>query len=480
MNFVTYAYFVFLAICLILYYVTPQKVKWLLLLTANLVFCFMLDIYSAIWLLSTSIITYLSAFIISKLQTKKKSRSAKAILVLSLIICFGALYLVKYRDFSLSLLPFGDQIGNYIPSIVMPVGISFYIFQVTGYLIDVYKKPEEFIKHIGHYIVSVTFFAKFIQGPIVPVQQFVSELKKPIALNALQMRKGALLILLGLFKKAVIADRLAVVVDTVFNAPGNANGLSTLIAIIFYAFQLYTDFAGYTDVAVGSALMFGINIPHNFKQPYMARSIADFWRRWHITLSTWFKNYIYIPLGGSRVHVVRWGINVLIVFLVSGLWHGAGLTFVVWGGLHGLYQIIGKATQKIRTPFKEKLMGKDTWLSTFTSIFCTFILACIAWTFFRASSLTEACQMLINVITGSKAFELNQLGIAMHELILSLCLILVTIVTDIISEHIALPDLIEKAVLPVRWLIYLILLFALILFGMYGSLAADSFIYVSF
>lgn len=478
MSFVSYSYFVFLAICLLAYYIMSHRFRWCILLGASVVFCMMLNVYSTIWILTTTVITYFAALIIEKSNNKGKKES-RLWLLLSLILCFGALCVVKYSPVISTMLQC-DESERTIISIAMPVGISFYIFQVTGYLIDVYWRKVKAVRHIGHYAVAVTFFGKLTQGPITSVDKLVQQLNMPVRVDDIMMRRGAVTILLGLFKKVVVADRLAIVANAVFAQPTEVNGLSSLIGILFYSFQLYTDFVGYTDIAVGSAMLFGLELPSNFKQPYLAQSIGEFWRRWHITLSTWFKTYIYIPLGGSRVTVSRWAFNTLVVFFVSGLWHGTGFTFVLWGILHGVYQIVGRYTLKWRVSIKEKVVGKAPLVNKITATVCTFVLVSIAWTFFRATTISDALQLFGNILSRSWTLELGQLGIKWYELCFSIMLIGVIFIMDIISEQNSMIDIIERQILPIRWIIYLGFLFALILFGMYGSLAADSFIYVSF
>lgn len=486
MTFVTYSYYLFLAGSLVLYYILPHRFRWGVLLAASIVFCSSLNMHSTIWLVTTACVSYFAAIGMDILNSKQHRRLSKFLLILSLIVLFGSLFLMKYLPMFLDI---SEKIVTRVTghawtapalSLAMPVGISFYLFQVTGYLIDVYRRKTPLVRHFGHYVLSVTFFAKLTQGPIAPVEQLAPQFAVPVRLDPLAMRKGAFRILLGLFKKTVIADRLAVAADFVFANPIESNALTVVIGTVFYAFQLYTDFAGYTDMAVGSAQLFGITLPENFRQPYLARSIADLWRRWHMTLSSWLRTYVYFPLGGSRVKQWRWAFNVLVVFLVSGVWHGSGLTFVIWGLLHGLYQIIGKYTAQLRTVYKERLMGRDTWLSTFTSVFCTFVLVCIAWVFFRAPSATAAVTMLSSLFGGDWSFSLAQLGIKANEWYMSCGMILLTVVMDLVSEHHSIPDWVEARHLIIRWPVYLVLLFMVILFGMYGSLSAQSFIYVSF
>ena len=485
MSFVSYSYFLFLAGLLILYYLLPHRLRWAVLLGGSLAFCFYLDTYSAIWLIGVSLVSYGASLGIAHFHNQGRKALAKTILILSLVASFGSLFCMKYLQMTMRYLEStvigqGGQWDIPILSLAMPIGISFYLFQATGYLVDVYRQKTPLIRHIGHYVLSVTFFAKLTQGPIAPVRELVPQFTQKIKLDPLNMRKGAVRILIGLVKKAVVADRLAVIADSVFSSQNELSALSALIGIVFYAFQLYADFAGYTDIAIGSAQLFGLVLPENFKQPYLARSIADFWRRWHLTLSNWLKEYIYIPLGGSRVKPIRWAINVLIVFLVSGIWHGSGLTFVIWGGLHGLYQIIGKLTSRPRTFIKTKLPGGLRWFTDCISIILTFVLVCAAWTFFRAPTVSDAINLLSRLFCGNWAFSLAQLGVKANEWWFSVSMIALMIASDIVSEHAAIVELIEKSVLPVRWVIYLLLLFLLILFGMYGSLSAQSFIYVSF
>ena len=294
------------------------------------------------------------------------------------------------------------------------------------------------------------------------------------------MRRGAVRILIGLVKKAVIADRLAVVANNVFADPSGVNAAGAAIGAVFYTLQLYADFAGYTDVAIGSAQLFGIELPENFRQPYLARSIAEFWRRWHITLSDWLKKYVYIPVGGSRVSKGRWAFNILTVFLISGVWHGSGLTFIVWGLLHGCYQVAGKMTSGPRKAVAAKVPRGTKWLTDGLSVIVTFVLVSIAWIFFRADSMGTAMEMLARLACGDWTFSLQQLAVEANEWWLSCVLIVLMVIADLISERRPLLDLIEERALPVRWLIYLALLYLLIFFGIYGAVSAQSFIYVSF
>ena len=496
MSFVSWGYFLFLACTLIIYYIFPHRFRWIVLLAASLVFCLFINVYSTAWLVATTILTYFAAYAIARCAERGRRRGAKAILVCSLVLLFGSLLVLKYlplllkKDLPLLLTKYLPPVARSLlarysaasiaNSIVMPVGISFYLFQVTGYLIDLYGQKTALVRHFGHYSLAVSFFAKLSQGPITPVAKLVSRFAEPVEIDPLKMRRGAVRILIGLVKKAVIADRLAVVANNVFADPSGVNAAGAAIGAVFYTLQLYADFAGYTDVAIGSAQLFGIELPENFRRPYLARSIAEFWRRWHITLSDWLKKYVYIPLGGSRVSKGRWAFNILTVFLISGVWHGSGLTFIVWGLLHGCYQVAGKMTSGPRKAVAAKVPRGTKWLTDGLSVIVTFVLVSIAWIFFRADSMGTAMEMLARLACGDWTFSLQQLAVEANEWWLSCVLIVLMVIADLISERRPLLDLIEERALPVRWLIYLALLYLLIFFGIYGAVSAQSFIYVSF
>ena len=489
MSFVSWGYFLFLACTLIIYYIFPHRFRWIVLLAASLVFCLFINVYSTAWLVC-------AAYAIARCTERGRRRGAKAILACSLVLLFGSLLVLKYlpllfkKDLPLLLTKYLPPVARSLlarysaasiaNSIVMPVGISFYLFQVTGYLIDLYGQKTALVRHFGHYSLAVSFFAKLSQGPITPVAKLVSRFAEPVEIDPLKMRRGAVRILIGLVKKAVIADRLAVVANNVFADPSGVNAAGAAIGAVFYTLQLYADFAGYTDVAIGSAQLFGIELPENFRRPYLARSIAEFWRRWHITLSDWLKKYVYIPLGGSRVSRGRWAFNILTVFLISGAWHGSGLTFIVWGLLHGCYQVAGKMTSGPRKAVAARFPRGAKRLTDRLSVIVTFVLVSIAWIFFRADSMGTAMEMLARLACGDWTFSLQQLAVEANEWWLSCVLIVLMVIADLISERRPLLDLIEERALPVRWLIYLALLYLLIFFGIYGAVSAQSFIYVSF
>lgn len=482
MTFISWGYYVLLLMALVVYYCLPYRLRWGALLAFSLLFAAMLGTDTLLWMSAATTVSYAGALLIHRNRGKRASRCW---LWTTLALCFGLLFVFKYLAFGLRIvtrvagvlkLPYTAPVF----SLAMPIGISFYIFQVAGYLGDVYRGNCEPQRHFGKYMLAVSFFPKLMQGPIEPIAAFTAQLEEKRKFDEGHFRLGLITILLGIVQKTLIADRLAVVVDRVYACAAQGTTVSfwaSLLAITFFAFQLYADFAGYTFIALGSAQLFGLRLSPNFRQPYFARSIAEFWRRWHLTLSAWLRQNVYFPLGGSRVKPIRWAINVMVVFLVSGVWHGAGLNFIVWGLLHGVYQIVGKWTAPLRQLLKSPLPDK---LSNFISVFVTFELVCFAWVFFRALNVGEASMVLRGLVAGGFHFSLAELGVGLPEFICCLLTIPVMVGLDWANEHGDAAQWIAARSLPVRWTICLILLMLIILFGYYGSLAASSFIYVGF
>lgn len=479
MTFISWGYYALLGAALAAYEVLPRRFRWWALLASSLFFAALLGADTLVWMAVSAVVSYGGA-----LYIHRHRRHARLGLWLSLGACFGLLIVFKYLGFGLRILTrlcwlLGVDAPAPAFSLAMPVGISFYIFQVTGYLADVYRQKCEPVRHFGRYLLAVSFFPKLMQGPIEPVSSFVKEIDEERRFDEKQFVLGLVTILLGIAQKTLVADRLCAVVDRVYAAAAQGtmvSSFSALTAMIFYAFQLYADFAGYTLIALGSAKLFGLRLSPNFRQPYLARSIAEFWRRWHMTLSAWLKENIYFPLGGSRVRTTRWCFNVMAVFFVSGLWHGAGLNFIVWGLLHGAYQVVGKLSAPIRQRLKKGLPAK---VSNRISVLCTFVLVSFAWVFFRALNVAEASVLLRSVFAGG-AFSLAELGVQLPEFLCCVLAVLAMIALDQWNERGDAAQWIAGQSLILRWAICLALLTVIILFGCYGSLAASSFIYVGF
>ena len=323
----------------------------------------------------------------------------KITLILTLTACLGILFVFKYFNFfSESFVNFAKifsiQLHPVTLKLLLPVGISFYTFQTLSYVIDVYKGNVKAEKHFGIYATFISFFPQLVAGPIERTNNLLPQIKAKHEFNYDQATYGLKLMAWGFFKKLVIADNLAIYSDKVFNNVYDFKGFALILAAFFFTIQIYCDFSGYSDIARGTAKLFGIELMENFKCPYFSSSIREFWSRWHISLSTWFRDYVYIPLGGNRVGKFRHYFNLMITFMISGLWHGANWTFVIWGGLHGLAQIFENVfTRKPKNYQPHGLERVLKVLMTFT--FCMF-----AWVFFRAQNLNEAIYVFGNMFRG--------------------------------------------------------------------------------
>lgn len=314
-------------------------------------------------------------------------------------------------------------------NLVLPMGISFYTFQTMSYSIDVYKGNVQAEKHFGYFALYVTFFPQLVAGPIERASRLLPQLRKQVEFNWINISEGLKMVLIGLFKKAVIADRIAQLVNEVYNNQTEYNGAVLIIATVGFAIQIYCDFSGYSDIAIGSARMLGVNLLDNFKTPYFSKSLQEFWTRWHISLSQWFRDYVYIPLGGNKVVKWRWRYNLIITFLVSGFWHGANWTFIIWGGIHGLMLIAEKI--KIKQP-KSSIyqLGKIVFV---------FMVVCFAWIFFRANSISDAQEIIYKIFTSfsKNGFyaDFKSTGISLVNTIILLYAITTLFVLDWLNYH---------------------------------------------
>ncbi len=392
MNFVSFAFLIFLFIVVLLYYVIPHKYRWIVLLIASLVFYGWWNYKLLYLIIGTTLISYSMAIGISKAKTEKIK---KLFLSIAIISSLSVLLVFKYLNFFLDSVIklinlMGASADEIVLSLILPIGISFYTFQTLSYVVDVYRGDIAPEYHLGYYALFVMFFPQLVAGPIERPSHLIPQLKQEHKFSMGNLSNGALIAIVGYFKKVVVADSIAIYVNTIYNNPANATGFQIGIATVLFAFQIYCDFSGYTDIAIGCAKMLGVDLIDNFNKPYLAESIKDFWARWHISLTTWFRDYLYIPLGGNRVSKWRFYLNVAIVFIVSGLWHGANWTFLLWGVLHAIYRIVSLLTKDLRSKVKDKLRIEDTnqayiaWKKIFT-----FILVCIAWICFRANSVGD-------------------------------------------------------------------------------------------
>ncbi|MBR6514038.1 MAG: MBOAT family protein [Clostridia bacterium] len=477
MNFNSLEYLLFLPVTLILYFILPKKIKNPVLLLASFFFYMNWEPIYALLMLFSIAATYFCGLLVSKQVWGKK----KLWLVLCLLINLGILFVFKYFNF------FSDTLGAVVGKelitldLLLPVGISFYTFQALGYTIDVYRGDIEAEKNFIDYALFVSFFPQLVAGPIERTGNIVPQLKKHHKFRFVNLRDGFLLILWGLMKKVLIADNLAVVVNTVYNDLPAHTGVQMIFATVCFAFQIYCDFSAYSDIARGSARIMNIELMRNFDCPYKAQTIKEFWRRWHISLSTWFKDYLYFPLGGSRCSKARVCFNVLVVFLVSGLWHGAAMTYVVWGALHGIYQIMGIVIDPVRQRLY-KVINKNNPILVILRTCITFLLVNIAWVLFRANSLSDAVYIFKSIITIDKVFPLafGTLGLSRNMLIVVGIAVVILCIVDLINSKWPVAEFINKTVF-LRYLIYVIILLAIFIFGYYGAgFDPQDFVYFQF
>lgn len=385
-------FLIFFPIVVLLHYLLPLKYRWIMLLIASYYFYMYWDSKLVGLILFTTVVSFASSRLMYKTESKKLKR---IYLWATVIASLGVLVFFKYYNFLADsvtgvISAFGGGEFDLTLDLILPVGISFYTFQTLSYVIDVYRGDIEPEPHFGYYALFVSFFPQLVAGPIERPDNLLPQLKCEHKFDKNDFINGFGIMITGFFKKLVVADIAAVYVNAVYNDASNANGLSVLIATVLFALQIYCDFSGYTDIAIGCAKMMGISLMQNFNRPYSAITIKEFWARWHISLSTWFRDYLYIPLGGNRRGKWRKNLNVMIVFLVSGLWHGAAWTFVIWGALHGFYQVFGAVTQNFREKICAKL-GIDVSSRGFAVYknIVTFILVDFAWMFFRANSISD-------------------------------------------------------------------------------------------
>jgi alginate O-acetyltransferase complex protein AlgI len=432
----------------------------------------------------TIIIDYFAGMWIENAQGK----SRKLFLILSLIANVGVLVFFKYFNFlnhNLTLLLQEIGLNNQLPylSILLPIGLSFHTFQAMSYTIEVYRGNHPAEKHFGIYALYVMFYPQLVAGPIERPQNILYQFREKHNFNYEQVTSGLKLAAWGLFKKVVIADRLSIVVDSVYNHPQNFNSFSLILATVFFAFQIFCDFSGYSDMAIGIARIMGFKLMKNFNKPYQAKSLHEFWQRWHISLSTWFRDYLYISLGGNRVTIPRWYLNLFIVFLISGLWHGANWTYIIWGALHGFYLVFALITKNFREKIsKLLLLDKFVFLPTLI----TFLLVAFAWIFFRADNVPTAFYIIQHIFTGiPKVINhisnhvplLQDYGLNNKEMLLSIFLIAFLEAVHYLQNKTNVTLILAQKPALLRWSVYYLFLISIVVFGEFSQ---RQFIYFQF
>ena len=382
------------------YFLIPHKYRWIWLLIASYIFYMGWNAAYALLLLFSTVVTWLTGIAVDR-STGTKQR--KVFLALGITINLAILFVFKYFGFFMSTIysVFGALGIAYTEiqfSLVLPVGISFYTFQAIGYCIDVYRKQTQVQRNFGKYALFVSFFPQLVAGPIERSYTLIPQFEEVHSFSSERTASGLRLMAWGFFKKIVIADTVCVAVNRVYNNVDSFQGLPLILATVLFTIQIFCDFSGYSDIARGCARIMGFRLMKNFNHPYFATSIRDFWRRWHISLSTWFKDYVYIPLGGNRKGKHRTSLNLLITFLVSGLWHGANWTFIIWGGFHAIVQIIERYTKNFFAKLSHiTRLERVSKVRKAGKIVFTFCLVCFAWIFFRANSVQDAFYVIGNL-----------------------------------------------------------------------------------
>lgn len=480
MLFNSFSFAVFLPIVFILYWSIPHRLRWLLLLISSYYFYMSWNPKYVVLILGTTIISYFAAILIEKSSSKRKK---KLVMAGAVIICLGVLFVFKYLEFVLDSIAsaaglFAIRLHPMTVKLMLPVGISFYTFQTMSYVIDVYMGKTGAEHHFGYYAAFVSFFPQLVAGPIERSCNLLPQISSKKIFNYDEASDGLKLMLWGFFKKLVVADTLAVYVDKVYENITGYHGFAFVIVMLFFTIQIYCDFSGYSNIAIGCARLFGINLMKNFASPYFSKSIKEFWSRWHISLSTWFKDYVYIPLGGNRCGRIRNSLNLIITFLVSGIWHGANWTYIAWGGIHGAAQVVEKAVAKPVNKLKSKKAGVFlSWLFVFA--FCN-----LTWVFFRAESISDALYIIVNAFKGFSSpiayikDGFGQLYISMTRLVYLGGILLILGIVDYLNYRTDLVKKITEKNIVLRWTLYIALALVIILFARKG--AAAEFVYFQF
>lgn len=482
---------IFFPIVLLIYFIVPKKVRYIVLLIASYFFYMCWNPKYALLILASTIITFLAGLFIEKSNYKKLS------MVLSIVINLMILVFFKYFDFLINninsiLAHTNISLIENTFDVILPVGISFYTFQALGYTIDVYRGKIKAERNIFRYALFVSFFPQLVAGPIERSGSLLTQLNNVDQIKLFDFRRicqGAYTMLWGYFLKMMIADRLSIIVDNIFSNYFQYGTIILLLGAVAFSLQIYCDFASYSTIAIGAAKIMGFSLMENFDTPYFAMSVKEFWRRWHISLSTWFRDYLYIPLGGNRKGKIRKYINLMITFLVSGLWHGANWTFVFWGGLHGIYQVVGDITTPCRNKINDFFhMRTDTFSYKAARMLLTFVLTLFAWIFFRVDTISQGFDYVERafkywdpwVIFDSTIFAVGLSQVEMF--ILFICLLMLFVVSIIqYTKHIRFDEMMLRQNGWFQFIVFYVLVMSIIIFGKYGSFEdANAFIYFQF
>ena len=487
MLFNSFSFLIFFPTVTFLYFLIPHGYRWFFLLAASCIFYMaFIPIYILVLALTIAI-DYTAGLLIERSEGERR----KSFLVISILSTCGVLFVFKYFNFFNSNL---SQLARFLHwnypieglSLILPIGLSFHTFQSLSYVIEVYRKNFKAENHFGIYALYVMFYPQLVAGPIERPGNLMHQFYEKHSFDDQRVINGLKLMVWGFFKKVVIADRLAIVVDQVYTDPTQYTGLPLIVSALFFAFQVYCDFSGYSDIAIGSAQVMGFRLMDNFNRPFYARSVADFWRRWHISLMTWFRDYVYIPMGGSRVGKWRWYGTIFFTFTLSGLWHGAGWGFILWGSLNGIYLIFSDLTQTLRKRMV-RWMGLDRFPAFHQGLQVAFIflLFCFTLIIFRAKSLSNAYYVLTHLWTGLGSLtgvklslkSLYSLGLGRYEFLLAFVSIGLMEFIQMIEKQENMREMFSEKPVLFRWVTYYVIILFLIFFGEYND---HAFIYFQF
>ena len=495
MFFNSFHYAVFLPLVVLFYFLIPPRKRWIFLLAASYYFymCWKLE-YIVLIVIST-LVDYFAGLHISRTDDPGRKRR---FLILSLVSNLGILFAFKYFNFfnESARAAFAHfNIGYHIPyfNVLLPVGISFYTFQTLSYTIEVYRGKQEPETHLGIFALYVSFFPQLVAGPIERSTNLLPQFYKKQEFTYENATSGLKLVMWGLFKKVVIADRIGVLVATIFAQPRQFSGVEFILGATLFAYQVYCDFSGYSDIAIGTAQIFGIKLMTNFKRPFHAVSLTDLWQRWHISLSTWFRDYLYIPLGGNRKGKWRTYLNVFLVFFISGLWHGAAWTYVIWGSVHGVFMVLELLTAELRGKTSRLLrISQDHVLWRTLGLFYTMTIFNFALLIFRAQNVGDAFYMVGHLFDGVGRFLLKMahgdlvvlrgimrsLGLSQKELTIAIIAIAVLETAQILQRRGSLRAQLARVPAPLRWAAYYGLVASILFFGAFNM--SQQFIYFQF
>lgn len=475
-------YFIFLIVVTFGFFWTPGRFRWIWLLAVSLAFYhFIVPFWAALaYLGGATLVSYLCGLGIARSAAHKK-----AIMATGVVINVGLLVVVKYLDFFLGQIGRALQVSLPEFGIKLPPGLSFYIFMTVTYMVDVHRGQMAAGRHLGHFAFYVAYFPKILAGPIERARNFLPQLKEKIHFDSAKATEGWQLILLGLIKKMVIADRLAPFVKDAYGAVNTASPISLILATYFFMIQVYGDFSGYTDIARGTGKLVGLDLMENFKRPFLSRSTPEFWgKRWHISLGSWFRDYMYIPMGGNRCAWPRRYFNAMTVFVVSGFWHaglgyGVNWSFIIWGAINGFYQWAAVATKPIWKGLAAIFpRAKDNRFLTVARIFMTFNLVVFSQVYFRASSIGDAHTIINRVYKSLHSFPmLLKYYHFSAELLTTFALIALLFIWEIFDERKSIWERLRTKPLVLRWAVYYALILFLITMGKWGQ---GEFIYMQF